>query len=303
MPRAKRHVLGSHTIFTGGIDMAVRRAANAGLRAVQIFTTIPQYYGDRSGIGADRVARFRAALGDTGISPEHVLVHAAYVLSVATPDPAKYARAAAGLRKELERSTALGIGRVCFHPGSAVDGDVRSSLARVADAMTAALEAVPGSPRLLVENTAGAGRTVGRTAEEVGAILAALPASVRARAGYGLDTCHLYCSGYDIAASRAAFRDAIDRFQDATGESPAFFHLNDSATGLGSNRDRHVLIGEGYIGAEPFRWLLEDERSQGIPLVLETPQQITDVAKDDASADPWDVRMVALLRELGARDA
>ena len=91
-----RHVLGSHTIFTGGIDMAVRRAANAGLRAVQIFTTSPQYYGDRAGIGADRVARFHAALGETGISPEHVLVHAAYVLSVATPDPAKYARATSG---------------------------------------------------------------------------------------------------------------------------------------------------------------------------------------------------------------
>ena len=160
------------------------------------------------------------------------------------------------------------------------------------------MRAVKSDTRLLVENTAGAGRTMGRTAVEVGEILSHVPKSLRARTGYGLDTCHLFCSGYDIRRSRAAFKSILDEFEEATGEPPSFFHLNDSASELGSNRDRHVLIGEGEIGKDPFKWLLADARSAGIPLVLETPQQNYDVADDDDSPDPYDVRMMKLLSSL-----
>ncbi len=293
-----QRILGAHTIDNGGIDMAARRAAAAGMSALQIFTAIPKFYGDRSSIRPERVERFRAALEQTGLSPAHVMAHAAYVLNVATSDDAKYARAAAGLAKELERSTTLGIGAVCFHPGSARGGDTGAALERVARAMSDALAAVDGPTRLLVENTAGAGRTVGRTPEEVAAILGAIPAKHRARAGYGLDTCHLYASGYDIASSRAALAEVLDAFEEQTGEPPSFFHLNDSEGDLGSNRDRHALIGEGMIGAEPFGWLLHDRRAAGIPLILETPQKETDVGADDPTPDPWDVRMIELLRSL-----
>jgi deoxyribonuclease-4 len=265
------------------------------MRALQIFTAIPKYYGDKSSIRPERVTRFREALAGVGIDPAHVVVHAAYVLNTATTDEEKWGRAAAGLRKELERSTALGVGGVCFHPGAATGGDREEGIARVARAMVSALEAVPGAIRILVENTAGAGATVGRTAEEVGAILAAIPARLRGRTGYGLDTCHLYASGHDIAASAPGQRAILDRFEAAAGAPPAFFHLNDSEGGLGSNKDRHVLLGEGRIGAEPFRWLLADPRSAGVPLILETPQQNYEIAEDDPSADPYDVRMVQLL--------
>src|SRR5690606_25431057 len=131
------------------------------------------------------------------IDSRRVVVHGAYVLGVATPEEEKWARAAAGLAKEMERTTALGVGGVCFHPGSAAKSPVEEAVERVARAMALALEGVEGETRLLVENTAGAGRTVGRTAAEVGAILAHIPAPLRARAGYGLDTCHLFSSGYD----------------------------------------------------------------------------------------------------------
>ncbi|HZI27380.1 MAG TPA: TIM barrel protein, partial [Gemmatimonadaceae bacterium] len=113
-------LLGAHTIENGGIHMAVRRAANAGMTAMQLFTAIPKFYGDKSNIKPERVARFKAALAESQIKPEAVVVHAAYVLSVATPDDAKWARASGGLTKELERSSALGVGQVCFHPGSAL---------------------------------------------------------------------------------------------------------------------------------------------------------------------------------------
>ncbi|MGD8277719.1 MAG: deoxyribonuclease IV [Gemmatimonadota bacterium] len=294
------HIFGSHTIDTGGIDMAVRRARNAGLATVQIFSAIPRYYGDRTTIRAERVARFHDALAETGIRAEHVLVHAAYVLSVATADPAKYARATAGLTKEMERSNRLGIGQVCFHPGSASDGDPAAAAARVARAMTTALDAQDGPARLLVENTAGAGRTLGRSAEEVGAILGAIPDRLRDRAGYGLDTCHLFASGYDIAESPQHLAAILDEFGRAAGQPPAFFHLNDSDGELASNRDRHTLIGEGKIGVEAFRWLLADPRSHDIPLVLETPQRNTEMERDDATADPNDIAMRELLESLTA---
>jgi deoxyribonuclease-4 len=298
MPNPDFPLIGAHTIDAGGIHMAVRRAAAAGMRTLQIFTAIPKYYNEKVGVKPERVERFRAALDEAGMRARDVVVHAAYVLNTATGDDAKWERAAAGLAKELERATALGCGVVCFHPGSAGEQPLEEATARVARAIAGALERVDGETRLLVENTAGAGKTVGRTAAEVAAILEQVPASLRARTGYGLDTCHLYASGHDLAASTAKLTAVLDAFEAATGEPPGFFHLNDSEGALGSNRDRHALLGEGAIGVEPFRWLLADRRARGVPLILETPQAVAEVAEDDATADPADARMAALVREL-----
>ena len=124
-----RHFLGAHTIENGGIDQAARRAGAAKMTALQIFTAIPKFYGDKSSIKPERVARFRAALEAAGIAPRHVVAHAAYVLNTATHEEEKWPRASAGLTKELERSTALGIGAVCFHPGAAKDGDRAAAVA------------------------------------------------------------------------------------------------------------------------------------------------------------------------------
>jgi len=291
MPR----YLGAHTIDNGGIHMAALRAGNAGMTTLQIFTAIPRFYGDKSTIKPERVARFKAALAKTKIKPANVVVHAAYVLSVATPDDEKWARASAGLTKELERSNALGVGAVCFHPGSAGTSDRVDSAKRIAKAIVAALETIDSETRLLVENTAGAGKTMGKTAQEVGQILSNVPKSLRGRTGYGLDTCHLFSSGYDITESKQAFTSVLDEFEEITGEPPSFFHLNDSEGELGSNKDRHVLIGDGRIGKQPFEWLLHDRRSSGIPLILETPQKNYDIADDDDSPDEYDVKMMKLL--------
>jgi deoxyribonuclease-4 len=293
-----KHILGAHTIDNGGIDQAVRRAANSGMTTLQLFTAIPKYYGDKSTIRPERVERFKVALKEAKLDPAHVVVHAAYVLNTATADEEKWGRAASGLAKELERSTALGVGAFCYHPGAANDGDRLGAVKRIARAITQALEKHRGMTRILVENTAGAGLTMGKTPDEVGAILACIPPSFRKRTGYGLDTCHLYSAGHDITKSPAAFKAILDAFEKAAGEPPSFFHLNDSEGTLGSNRDRHVLIGSGQIGVEPFRWLLADPRSRGIPLILETPQQNMEIPGEDLSPDPYDVQMMALLRGL-----
>jgi len=290
------HFVGTHAIDNGGIHMAARRAAAAGMHALQIFTTIPKFYGDKSSIKPERVERFRATLAEVKIDPRFVVAHSAYVLNTATPEEDKYTRARAGLAKELERSSALGIGSICFHPGAATDDNREAAAERVAMAIVHALEHVPnGTTRVLVENTAGAGRTFAKTAAEVGSILRHVPASLRARTGYGLDTCHLYASGYDLRASDDAISRILDEFEEETGEPPGFIHMNDSEGALASNRDRHTLIGDGQIGVEPFRNLFMDRRSRGIPLILETPQLNMEIADDDASPDPYDVQMMALL--------
>jgi deoxyribonuclease IV len=154
---------------------------------------------------------------------------------------------------------------------------------------------VKTSTRLLVENTAGAGTTMARTAQEVGAILAHIPKRLRPRTGYGLDTCHLFASGYDIR-KRDVLARTLDEFEAEAGEAPGFFHLNDSEGALGSNRDRHTLLGEGEIGVEPFQWLLADRRTRSVPLILETPEKNLDIAREDDSADPYDAQMIALVR-------
>jgi endonuclease IV len=231
--------IGAHTIANGGIHMAALRAGNAGMTALQIFTAPPQYYGDKASMKPERVQRFRAALDEAGIRPEEVVVHGAYVLNTATDDETKWSRAQAGLRKELERSTALGVGSVCFHPGAATSGDREASTER-----------------------------------------------------------HLFASGLDITVSEAALKRVLDDFEKAAGASPSFFHLNDSEGVLGSNKDKHLLIGDGRIGTEAFRWLLGDTRAAAIPLILETPQQHYDIADDDPSPDPYDLAMMKLLSSM-----
>lgn len=293
------HYFGAHTIDNGGINMAARRAGAAGMRAMQLFTAIPKYYGDKSSIKPERVLRFQVALNEVNIESKFVLVHAAYVLNTATHEEEKYSRARAGLAKELERSTALGVGSICFHPGAALDDDREAAAERVAQAIANALDSVPNSTtRILVENTAGAGRTFAKTAVEVGAILRHVPPALRSRTGYGLDTCHLFASGYDLRGSADAVTRVLDEFEEATGEAPGFLHLNDSEGALGSNRDRHMLLGEGLIGIEAFRNLIADRRSHGIPLILETPQQNYEIGEEDESADPYDLRMMELLKSL-----
>lgn len=290
--------LGVHPPDAGGMPMAIRRATAAGARTVQVFTAPPTYYNEKVSFKPPKVAAAHAALAEGGLAPNALFVHAAYVLNTASPEEVKATRAASGLAKEFERTTALGAYGCCFHPGSAGDSAPEDAAVRVGLAIRRALETVAetaAGTRVLIENTAGAGRTMGRTPEEIALMLAQVPAALRHRTGYGLDTCHLFAAGHPIHESAERLREVLDAFERTVGEPPAFFHLNDSQHPFGSNKDRHALIGEGAIGAEPFRWLLADPRTQGIPCILETPSERAEVADDDASADPADARMLALL--------
>ena len=244
-------ILGVHAADDGGLPMAVRRAAAAGARALQVFTAPPTYYNEKVTLKPDKAAKVHAALDAAGIERRHVLVHAAYVLNTASPEESKALRARAGLAKEFERSSVLQSWGCCFHPGSAGDSDPSDAAVRVGQAIRHAIESVPegSGTRVLIENTAGAGRTMGRTAEEIALMLAQVPSEWRHRTGYGLDTCHLFAAGHDIHSSAEAQRRTLEAFVRVVGEKPAFFHLNDSQHPFASNKDRHALLGEGAIGA------------------------------------------------------
>lgn len=290
-------IFGVHPADDGGLPLAVQRAANAGAKALQVFTAPPTYYNEKVTIKPDRAATVHAALDAAGIARNHLFVHAAYVLNTASPEDVKAMKARAGLTKEFERSSALGAWGCCFHPGSAGESDPTEAAVRVGVTIRHAIESVPegSGTRVLIENTAGAGRTMGRTPEEIATMLAQVPTALRHRTGYGLDTCHLFSAGHDIHTSREAQRRTLEQFVRVIGEPPAFFHLNDSQHPFASNKDRHALLGEGAIGAEPFRWLVHDPLTEGIPLILETPSERESVVEDDVSADPADVRMIAML--------
>lgn len=297
------HVIGVHPADEGGMPMAIRRAAAAGAQAVQVFTAPPTYYNEKVSYKPPKVKTAHNVLADVGLVPRALFVHAAYVLNTASPEEEKAQRAKSGLAKEYERTSALGAYGCCFHPGSAGESAPEDAAVRVGKAIVHAIESVPetaAGTRVLIENTAGAGRTMGRTAEEIALMLAQVPKELRHRTGYGLDTCHLFAAGHPIHESAERLRAVLDEFERVIGEPPAFFHLNDSQHPFGSNKDRHALLGEGLIGAEAFRWLIADPRTRGVPCILETPSERKETAEDDASADPADARMVALLKEFAA---
>jgi deoxyribonuclease IV len=203
--------------------------------------------------------------------------HDSYLINLASPDPALRARSEASFRAELERCRALGIPAVVSHPGNFID-DRAAGLRRNAESYTRCLEAVPGPVRVLLEHTAGTGTSLGSTFEELAELRAAIGGRVRRRVGFCADTCHLYSAGYDLVRD---FEGVWRRWDETIGLSRLeCLHLNDSKTPFASRRDRHELIGEGSLGAEPFRRIMRDPRFAGVMKILETPKGDDEFTQD-----------------------
>jgi deoxyribonuclease IV len=270
--------LGAHVSTAGGVVRAPGRAAELDAVVLQLFTKQPSRWAEPVCDDALTTA-FREACGASGI---HTLVcHDSYLINLATPDATLHARSLASFTAELRRCEALGIHAIVTHPGNATDGDVDSGLARNADAIAGALEEHGGSVRVLLETTAGAGRVLGATFEQIAALLHRIPAPVRERVGVCLDTCHVWAAGYDL---RGAYDDVLARFDDVIGlQRLRLLHLNDSVGNLGSRRDRHAAIGHGTLGDEPFRRIMTDERLRAVPKVIETPKGEDHTAADRAN--------------------
>jgi deoxyribonuclease-4 len=302
--------------IAGGFYKAVEAAATYGMETVQIFTHSPSQWAVKPAatsstarksekrsdkndplnhwqatpLASEATEQFQAALRATGI--RHPVAHASYLINLAATDQPLWERSRAALVVELQRAAALGLAAVIVHPGALTGGDWETGSQRIATAAQQAIDHVPGSQtKLLLENTAGQGTTVGHRLEELAELLAMIDRPDRC--GLCIDTCHAHAAGYPLDSEKhfEEFRTALDAALPK--HCVQALHLNDSQRPAGSRVDRHAHIGHGTIGRSGFRRILEDSYLGGLPMYLETPKGI-----DPDTQQEWDAINLATLRDL-----
>lgn len=282
-------LIGAHVSQAGGLSKAVDRGVERGCEAIQIFNQSPRMWRPTRYSDED-VAAFRAAMDASRI--EAVMIHAVYLLNCASEDPEIRSKSLTSLTHSLRVGDAIGAHCVVLHPGSALRGDPGDAIARTAAIFREAL-AESERCRLHLENTAGAGGTLGRSFEELARLIDVEGADERL--GVCLDSCHLLASGYDIRTAEG-LAETLDRFDATVGlERLGSLHLNDSQMPLGSNRDRHANLGEGELGLEAIAAFLSEPRFEGLPVVLETP------GPDKRGSTAEEVALAFRLRARGLR--
>jgi len=258
-------LIGAHVSPAGGPVKAVERGAERRCDAIQIFNQNPRAW--RPTVYSDeQVEEFRAALAGSRVKA--LLIHAVYLLNAASDDPDIRAKTLTSLTASLRAGDALGAHAVVLHAGSAKTGEVAPAVARAGAVIAEALAESESCP-LHLENTAGAGGTLGRSFAELAALIDAGGGS--RRLGVCLDSCHLFASGYDIRTADGLTAVLDDCVAQVGLERLGSLHLNDSTTPLGSNRDRHAVVGQGELGREGCSIFLSEPRFAGLPCVLETP--------------------------------
>jgi deoxyribonuclease IV len=265
---------------------APARAGALGSACFQLFTKPPSRW-DEPALDQSAVAAFRDSWQHHHI--RFANAHDSYLINLASPKPTLWRRSLACFIGELKRSTQLGLSAIVTHPGNATDHDTQSGLARNADAVAQALEEVPGSVRVFLEITAGGGTSIGASFENLGAILERISPEVRDRVGVCFDTCHALVAGYDLVNDYDGVWSAFDGVLGLA--RLGMFHLNDSKHPLGSNKDLHEHIGEGALGDEPFRRIVNDHRFAGLPMILETPK-----GENAFASDSWNLGKLRAFR-------
>jgi deoxyribonuclease IV len=257
-------LIGAHVSPAGGPAKAVERGVAKGCRAIQIFNQNPRAWRPTEYSG-DQVAAFREAMAASDV--DALLIHAVYLLNPASEDADIREKTLTSLIASLRAGAALGAHAVVLHPGSAKTGDPEPALERAAAVIAEALAESEGCP-LHLENTAGAGGTLGRSFHELARLIEL--AGGDERLGLCLDSCHLFASGFDIR-TEDGLAEVLDECVELVGpDRLGSLHLNDSQTPLGSNRDRHANIGQGELGEAGCAVFLSEPRFQGLPCVLET---------------------------------
>jgi deoxyribonuclease IV len=256
-------LIGAHVSPAGGPAKAVERGVERGCDAIQIFNQSPRAWRPRV-YSEDEIAAFRAAMADSRL--EALLIHAVYLLNCASEDPEIRGKSLTALIAALQAGAALGAHCVVLHPGSALKGEVGPALERAAATIAEALAESETCP-LHLEDTAGSGATLGRSFEELATLIER--AGGDERLGVCLDSCHLLASGYDVRTAEG-LRGVVDDFDSVVGlDRLGSLHLNDSATPLGSNVDRHADPGKGHLGREGCAAFLSEPRFEKLPCVLE----------------------------------
>jgi deoxyribonuclease-4 len=270
-------LIGAHVSTAGGLQRAVERGVERSCSAIQVFNQSPRMWRPTA-YDEEDFAAFRRSLRETKIGA--VLIHAVYLLNCASEDREIRQKSLASLIQSLRVGAGIGAVGVVLHPGSAKQGEVPRAIERAGKVIQEALSESQDCD-LHLENTAGAGGTLGRSFEELAALLEA--AGGDRRLGICLDSCHLYASGYDIR-QRSGLTETLDRCERIVGKRRLrSLHLNDSMTPLGSNRDRHAILGEGELGPSGCATFLSEPRFDRLPCVMETGREGGAVAAEDVA--------------------
>jgi deoxyribonuclease IV len=280
-------LIGAHVSPAGGLPKAIERGVERGCRSIQIFNQSPRMW--KASVYRDEdVAAFREAMAASPV--DAVLIHAVYLLNCASEDSDIRKKSLASLTHSLRAGEAIGATAVVLHPGSAKQGHVGEAIDRAAATIGEALQESEGC-ELHLENTAGAGGTLGRSFDELASLIEG--AGAGKRLGVCLDSCHLLASGYDIRTADGVTRVLREAGRKLGRGRVRSLHLNDSQTPLGSNRDRHANLGQGELGEEGCAAFLSVPGVQKLPCVLETPGQ------DRKGPSAEEVAYAAKLRDRG----
>jgi deoxyribonuclease-4 len=279
-------LIGAHVSNAGGLEKAVQRGTERGCQAIQIFNQSPRMWRPTA-YSDDDFAQFRRAIDVTEI--EAVLIHAVYLLNCASEDAEIRKKSLASLKQSLRVGDGIRAVGVVLHPGSAKQGDIGKAIKCAGKVIREALAETDKCP-LHLEDTAGAGGTLGRSFEELEALLEASGGD--RRLGVCLDSCHLLASGYEVRTTDG-LQDTLADFDRIVGRKHlGSVHVNDSLVGLGSNRDRHALLGQGEFGEKGCATFLSEPRFDRLPCVLET-------GSDSGAPSAQDVALAVKLRRRG----
>ena len=274
--------VGAHVSASGGVDNAPLNAMAIGAKAFALFTKNQRQWVAKP-LEVKTIDAFHKNLEASGILPKHILPHDSYLINLGHPEVEKLEKSRDAFIDELERCRILGLDRLNFHPGSHLvkipkkDPEYMDKLMQaelgcldvIAESMNRAIEATKDSNvKLVIENTAGQGSNLGYKFEHLGHIIDKI--EDKSRVGICLDTCHTFTGGYDLRT-----REAYDETMDAFGRIVGFeylmgMHINDSKPPLGSRVDRHHSLGQGEIGWDAFKFIMNDPHMDDIPLILET---------------------------------
>lgn len=260
--------IGAHVAVAGGVSSAPVNAAAIGAKAFALFTRNPSRWTSKP-ISDKEAEAFKRNCEEYGYSPACILPHDSYLINLGSPDAAKLAQSREAFLDEFRRCEQLGLTMLNFHPGSHLNQmDADACLDLIAESINVTLSLTQGV-KAVIENTAGQGSNLGFSFAQIARIIDGV--EDKSRVGVCIDTCHTFAAGYDIAADEG-YEAVWKEFDETVGLNYlSGMHLNDSKKGLGSRVDRHESLGKGAIGARLFELLMNDSRTDNIPLILETP--------------------------------
>lgn len=262
--------IGAHVSTGSGVAQAPLNAEAIGAKAFALFTRNPSRWSSKP-ISDKEAALFKERCTQLGFAPEQILPHDSFLINLGSPDAAKLKMSREAFLDELCRCSQLGLTMLNFHPGSHLNlVDVDTCIATIAESINMALDATTGV-KAVIESTAGQGSNLGYSFEQIRAIIDGV--EDKSRVGVCIDTCHTFAAGYDFATPEG-YEATWQEFDRIVGlQYLSGMHINDSKKGLRSRVDRHAPIGKGELGADFFTMLVNDPRTDNIPLILETPDE------------------------------